>query len=67
MSDHVGDVVYLDVLGKPMLILGSMEAAQELMDKRSGIYSGKPPSSMADLYVKFSPAPHPKSSFYRLS
>ena len=32
-----------------MVILGSLEAASELLDKRSANYSGKPPSAMANL------------------
>ena len=47
--------MYLNVLGKSMLILGSMDAAQELLDKRSATYSGKPSSAMADLYVTVFP------------
>lgn len=37
-----GDVVYLKVLRQPMLILNSLEAAQDLLDKRSAIYSDRP-------------------------
>lgn len=43
--------MYLNVLGKPMLVLGSMEAATDLLEKRSANYSSKPPSAMADLSV----------------
>ena len=47
-----GDIVYLNALGKPMIILGSLEAAIDLLDKRSATYSGKPYSAMGELSVK---------------
>ena len=45
----LGDVVHLDALGQPMIILGSHEAALELLDKRSANYSDRPPSAMREL------------------
>ena len=48
---RTGDIVYLDMLGRPMVVLGSHKVARELMDKRSGNYSNRPPSVMAKLYV----------------
>ncbi|KAG7441948.1 cytochrome P450 [Guyanagaster necrorhizus] len=37
-----GDVMYLEVLGRKMVILDSMEAANDLLDKRSANYSCRP-------------------------
>ena len=47
-----GDVMYLDVLGQPMVVLGSYKVARELLDKRSANYSDRPRSIMAQLYVR---------------
>ncbi|KAI0634017.1 CyP450 monooxygenase [Trametes polyzona] len=41
LTQKHGDVVYLDALGQPMIILGSHEAATELLDKRSANYSSR--------------------------
>ena len=43
--DHglvIGDVIHVDVLGKPILIVNSAQIAKELLDKRSSIYSDRP-------------------------
>lgn len=49
---RTGDVIYLRMFTKPTLILNSIDAARELLDKRSTKYSGRPPSILlADLYV----------------
>ena len=45
----LGDVVYLDALSQPMIILGSHEAALELLDKRSANYSDRQSSAMREL------------------
>ncbi|KAK0491979.1 cytochrome P450 [Armillaria luteobubalina] len=37
-----GDVMYLEVLSRKMIILDSIEAANDLLDKRSAIYSCRP-------------------------
>lgn len=50
-APSAGDVVYLDVLGQPMVVLGSYKVARELLDKRSANYSDRPRSIMAQLYV----------------
>lgn len=53
-ADHryfSGDLVYLDVLGKPMLILGTHDVALDLLEKRSALYSDRAQSIMIDLYV----------------
>ena len=42
-STQYGDVMYLEVLGKPIVILSSEQAALDLLDKRSSNYSDRPP------------------------
>lgn len=37
-----GDIVHVDVFGKPMIIINSAKVAKELLEKRSAIYSGRP-------------------------
>ncbi|KAF8954901.1 cytochrome P450, partial [Flammula alnicola] len=39
---HYGDVVYVDVLGNGILILNTMEAVNDLLVKRAGVYSDRP-------------------------
>nr|BED43030.1 cytochrome P450 monooxygenase [Trametes versicolor] len=46
MTQKHGDIVYLDALGQPMIILGSHEAANELLEKRSANYSDRISSVM---------------------
>jgi hypothetical protein len=41
-SKAYGDIVYVNVLGKPMIILGSVSAARELMEARGANYSDRP-------------------------
>ena len=43
----LGDVIYLNVLGQPVLALESGRAALDLFDKRSNIYSDRPHLVMA--------------------
>lgn len=42
LTNLIGDVIYLHCLGKKMLVLNSVEAAQDLLEKRSAIYSNRP-------------------------
>lgn len=44
----IGDLIYLEVLGKKMVVVNSSAAAFELLDKRSSIYSYRPRSTMAN-------------------
>ncbi|KAH8997761.1 cytochrome P450 [Lactarius hatsudake] len=41
------DVMYLSTLGQPILVLNSLKAASELLDRRANIYSGRPRLIMA--------------------
>ena len=44
-----GDIVYLKVLGQSIILLGSYEAAFEILEKRSANYSNRPQSIMVNL------------------
>ncbi|KXN89936.1 O-methylsterigmatocystin oxidoreductase [Leucoagaricus sp. SymC.cos] len=37
-----GDVIYIRLLGNPMLVLNSVQAVNDLLDKRGHIYSSRP-------------------------
>ncbi|KAI1788178.1 cytochrome P450 98A3 [Ganoderma leucocontextum] len=49
LSKKFGDVVYLSVLGQDTIVLGSLKAARDLLDKRSANYSDRPTSVMVQL------------------
>ena len=38
----LGDLLYLEILGQKILVINSEEIAEELLDKRSQIYSDRP-------------------------
>ena len=44
-----GDVLFLKVLGQPVLVLGSVQAAEDLLDKCSSTYSDRYVSPMLSL------------------
>ena len=46
-----GDIVYTESLGQPMVFLNSLDAARELLDNRSGLYSDRPESPSLNMYV----------------
>ena len=37
-----GDVVYLEAMGQPIIVLNSMKAITDLMVKKSALLSGRP-------------------------
>jgi hypothetical protein len=41
-----GDVIYFNALGRSIIVLNSAEAAIDLLEKRSSIYSDRPPFVM---------------------
>jgi cytochrome P450 len=43
-----GDLVYVNLAGKPLIVINSMETALELMDKRMNIYSLRPYKAMVN-------------------
>ncbi|KAF5309909.1 hypothetical protein D9619_010547 [Psilocybe cf. subviscida] len=56
-----GNIIHLNVLGKPIIVVNSAKIAQDLMDKRSSIYSDRPILVMAELcgfYKSFVMAPY---------
>ena len=47
-----GDIIYISVLGQPIIILNSHAVSVELLEKRSSIYSDRPEFAMTkDMYV----------------
>ncbi|KAJ3563986.1 hypothetical protein NP233_g8588 [Leucocoprinus birnbaumii] len=46
-------MVYFEVLGQPILVLGSLRRTNDLFDKRSNKYSDRPHFSMAVDHMKF--------------
>ncbi len=42
LNTFAGDVVYVEALGTSIVILGSDQAASDLFEKRSAIYSDRP-------------------------
>ncbi|KAH9854914.1 CyP450 monooxygenase [Lenzites betulinus] len=49
LSAKYGDIVYMDVLGQPTIILGSYKVVHELLEVRSSISSDRGYSVMGDL------------------
>ncbi|EKM61159.1 uncharacterized protein PHACADRAFT_134438 [Phanerochaete carnosa HHB-10118-sp] len=49
-----GDVIYIRVLGNPMIILNAAEAVNDLFDKRSTNYSSRPVRTMVNELMGFS-------------
>ena len=50
-SHCAGDVVYLEVLGHPIILLNTVQATSDLLEGRFGIYSDRPRFPLMDLYV----------------
>ncbi|KLO10805.1 hypothetical protein SCHPADRAFT_832003 [Schizopora paradoxa] len=46
-GEAYGDIVYVEIIGRPMLFLNSYEDALELLANRSAIYSSRPHRTMA--------------------
>ena len=47
----LGDVMYLQLFSWPAVVLGSVQAAQDLLEKRSNIYSDRPRFTLVAKYV----------------
>ncbi len=45
--DTLEDMVYLNALGQPILVIHGLKAAAELLDRRAHIYSSRPRLIMA--------------------
>lgn len=39
---HIGDIIYLEALGQPIIILNSVETVGDLFERRSALYSDRP-------------------------
>ncbi|KAJ7239513.1 cytochrome P450 [Mycena rebaudengoi] len=48
-SKKYGDVMYLEVFGKPMVVLDTHEAAVDLLEKKGSIYSDRPEFPVYDI------------------
>jgi len=46
VGEEYGPLTYINVLGQPVLIINTHEAAVDLLDKRGKIYSDRPHSTM---------------------
>ncbi|KZV67268.1 cytochrome P450 [Peniophora sp. CONT] len=42
-----GDIIYLNAAGRPLVVLNNAKVANELLDRRAGIYSDRPPMIVA--------------------
>ena len=50
----IGGLIYVNVLGKPMVIINKLEIARELLDKRGVNYSDRPRLVLlCEMYVRF--------------
>ncbi|EAU83268.1 cytochrome P450 [Coprinopsis cinerea okayama7 len=48
-----GDLVYYEVLGQPVLLVGSAKRVKDLFDKKNAIYSSRPRMPMVNELMKF--------------
>ena len=49
-----GDLVYANLMGRPVFIIGNREVAEELLNMRGGISAGRPPNVLVmELCVAF--------------
>lgn len=51
MSNTESDVLYFNTLRQPIVVLNSVEACVDLLDKRGGNYSDRPRFVLLELYV----------------
>ena len=54
LNSGQGDVVYVIALGKSIVVLNSEQDAIDLLEKKSAIYSDRPPFITCDMYVTIS-------------
>jgi hypothetical protein len=47
----LGEIVYVEAFGQPIVILGSLQAADEVFDKHGAVASDRPKSIMLKLYA----------------
>ncbi|KAJ7484409.1 cytochrome P450 [Mycena latifolia] len=53
-KEKYGDVIRISILGTPVIILSSMQAATDLLENRGNIYSDRPTATMAGELVGWS-------------
>ena len=44
----LGDVIYTSLFGRPVVVLNSIDAVRDLLDKRGSNYSSRPKSVLYD-------------------
>ncbi|EKM54607.1 uncharacterized protein PHACADRAFT_210407 [Phanerochaete carnosa HHB-10118-sp] len=49
LAEKYGDVMYFDVFGKSLVVLSSQEAASDLLEKRSAVYSSRSSSTVHEM------------------
>lgn len=58
-----GDVVYVEFMGQPFMVLGSANAIDDLLERRSAVYSNRGRAVMvAELYVLMVPGGYTKAN-----
>jgi hypothetical protein len=49
-TGYAGEIVYANLIGKPVIVLNSFDVVEELLNKRASNYSGRPFLMMSELY-----------------
>ncbi|KAJ8091253.1 hypothetical protein PM082_024522 [Marasmius tenuissimus] len=62
-----GDIVHLEALGDHLILLNNLEAANELLEKRSRIYSSRPYAEAGKIHSSLDPGLIPYSDEWRQS
>jgi len=68
-KDLDSDIIHLDIAGTSMIILSSVAAAKDLLDRRSAIYSDRPRFAMhalvaGDIFFGFAPYGNSRSWYF---
>lgn len=54
-ADPESDIIYVNLLGQPVIVLNSMKSATDLLDKKGAIYSDRPPFVLLEAYCNTRP------------
>ena len=54
MLHILGGLLYMNVVGQPLIIIDDLTIAMDILDKRSAKYSSRPQSRLVSLYVSIS-------------
>lgn len=49
-ADTESDIIYVNLLGQPVIVLNSVKSAVDLLDKKGAIYSDRPPFVLLEAY-----------------